>query len=146
MFPSYGRQPGWLYLVGGHDGIVKVGRTTTPRRRAQSHRAALKANFAWVHLFGPGTGEAEYAATRRLADIGTRSDSAREVFCGVSKKDAIAACRAAIAHWTAVEIRLKGPADHRAHLLSSAAAASYSSATCSALRPNTVQTALPAHS
>jgi hypothetical protein len=35
---------------------------------------------------------------------------------------------------------------YRAHFLNNLAAASYCSATCSALRPSTVQTAFPAHS
>ncbi len=91
MFPKF-EERSRLYLIGGHDGSIKIGQSKRIRSRAMNHRQHMLANFAWVHVFGPGTGLAEYSAKLALKKLG-RQVRNTETFYSIVKADAIAACR-----------------------------------------------------
>jgi hypothetical protein len=99
MFPSAGWPiSDYLYLVGFDSGIIKVGRTSDPHRRFTTHRVKQRYGaMAWVHLFGGRrSGGAEQSAIYRMASVGERLGK-KEAFTGLSKGQAIACCRGALA-------------------------------------------------
>lgn len=96
-FPTSARSGAtWLYLVGGFDDTVKVGKTARPRWRVTQHMRSFGDNFAWAHLFCAGSGHAEYAAIQRLSKVGQRVGKT-ETFKSIKKACAIEACRDSIA-------------------------------------------------
>lgn len=101
-----------LYVLGTHDGLVKVGMSSRPRGRINTHRRALRGGLAWVHLFPSaayGTSNvAERDCIKHLARRGEQIGRT-EWFRGVSKADAIEIARKALTsardghHWRDLE-------------------------------------------
>ncbi len=92
-----------IYLLGLTDGRVKVGRTQSPRKRVLLHRrhnGAIGLSIEWAHFFGPYFGVPrsywlEEQCRVELRKVG-RQIGRTEVYTGVNKPGAIAACRVAI--------------------------------------------------
>lgn len=115
LFPRPSGKATYLYLVGGHDGSIKVGRTKSPDARARVHRQQMGSNFAWVHLFAyKGGGACERGAILELEKAGgTRETKHRETFHGVHKAVALSVCRKAIDGLMAWEERWRREAIRR---------------------------------
>lgn len=93
MFPARATGSDFLYLVGGHDGLIKVGRTKDARHRILTHRRRMADNFAWAHVFCQGkSGVLEYGVKSTFQKIG-RQVRRTESFYGIDKATAIAEAR-----------------------------------------------------
>lgn len=87
----------YLYLIGRRDGGIKIGKSVDIRHRLMTHRQHLGADLLWVHVFaGENSGNCEYAAKHALAEIGQRLRKT-EVYFGLTKRQAIEACRPLVA-------------------------------------------------
>ncbi len=95
-----GRRLGFLYAVGYLDGRVKIGRSANPRRRVFSHWTTAEGRIAWAHVFAPIDHHllagAEYSALCEAAKVGNRIGNT-EMFTGLTRADALACVREAIA-------------------------------------------------
>lgn len=101
MCPKRQEGKAFIYLLGLSDGRVKVGFTTSPRGRIQSHRQWF--DIHWIHFFSPAPGFArvsESYALQSLAAIGKQIGKT-EIFSGISKADAIRAAREGIESYRA---------------------------------------------
>lgn len=88
-----GGESNYLYLIGGVDGSIKVGRTGDPESRIRTRRIAMGENFGWVHLFRQSTsGQCEYGVKKELEQVGQRLRKTEKYF-GISKTAALAVCR-----------------------------------------------------
>lgn len=92
MFPTRLESP-CLYLVGGHDGVLKIGQSKALKGRLKAHRQTFGQNFAWVHVFPQrGSGRSEYAVKAAFKSLG-RQVRRTEVFFGIEKSVAISVAR-----------------------------------------------------
>lgn len=82
----------FVYLVGTDDGHIKIGLTTFPRYRIESHHRQY--GVKWVHFFAPSDfgHVVEYRSKCNLEKIGERFGKT-EVYRGIDKEDAIRVVR-----------------------------------------------------
>lgn len=112
LFPqaTYGVPHGYLYAFETNSGHIKIGKTSNPRTRAVTHWGSQKGAIVWFHLFSPVheklCWKAEKRAMQLASQVGSRLEST-EWFVGLTKKQAIACCRAAINEHRAVLRRSK---------------------------------------
>jgi hypothetical protein len=99
LLPAGGVDHGFVYLLGLVDGRIKIGRTSRPRYRLQTHRNAFGDQFAWFHLF-PGERRyfgvlAERDAIQALSAVSQRIGKT-EIFSGLTRDAAMSIVRQCI--------------------------------------------------
>lgn len=106
IFPAYsvGAKKSWLYAVMYSGGLLKVGRTHTPRDRIRQytqHHRGFNRTIEWVHLFAPvetaAIKFAERAAINALAHVALRDANTEWFRTNASREQVIAAIRRGLA-------------------------------------------------
>lgn len=73
LYPDHRSGRHFLYAVGFHGGVVKVGRTHNPRARLKAHWSKVDGEVEWAHVFEGGSDRyarlAEHRALEALKKV-----------------------------------------------------------------------------
>jgi len=65
LFPAYRNNRTFIYAIAFKGGVIKVGRTGSPRKRLHDHWKRGSGEVAWVHLFGSMHESTAYLVEKR---------------------------------------------------------------------------------
>jgi hypothetical protein len=99
FYPTHRRGQTFIYAIAFNGGVVKVGKTRTPRKRLHDHWKRGNGEVTWIHLFAPVSDwvahGAEHRAVSELSAI-ARQINRSEWFFSEDKAAVIAVVRGAI--------------------------------------------------
>jgi hypothetical protein len=92
-FPAYEPPYRFVYVLELSNGVVKVGRSCSPRKRFVHHMTACRVRGLRLLRIHVQPGDCESELLTRLRRIGVRLGTAREYFTGVSFGQAVTLAR-----------------------------------------------------